>query len=60
MLHATKIWRKSKAILHGYRQLHQSVKTENIYVDISKGVERRFDSLNYDLDSSLPTGKTLD
>ena len=48
MLHATKIWRKSKSILHGYRQLHQSVKTENIYVDISKGVERRFDSLNYD------------
>ena len=30
------------------------VKTEDIYLDISKDVETRFDTLNYELDRLLP------
>ena len=32
-------------------------KIENIYSDIAKDVETRFDISNYELDRSLPTGK---
>ena len=33
------------------------IKTEDIYIDIAKDVEIRFDTSNYELDRSLPTGK---
>ena len=33
------------------------IKTEDIYVDIAKDVETRFDISNYELDKLLPTGK---
>ena len=33
------------------------IKTEDIYVDIVKDVETRFDISNYELDKLLPTGK---
>ena len=33
------------------------IKTEDIYVDIAKDVETRFDISDYELDKLLPTGK---
>ena len=33
------------------------IETENIYVDIAKDVETRFDTSNYELDGLLPEGK---
>ena len=33
------------------------IKTEEIYIDIEKYVETRFDTLNYELDRPLPKGK---
>ena len=33
-------------------------KIEDIYSDIAKGVETRFDTWNYELDRPLPKGKT--
>ena len=32
-------------------------KAEDIYADISKNVEKRFNTSNYELDRSLPKGK---
>ena len=34
-------------------------KTENIYVNVAKYVETRFDTSNYELDRPLPNGKKL-
>ena len=33
------------------------IKTDDIYKDISKDVETRFDTSNYELDRPLPKGK---
>ena len=33
------------------------IKTEDIYTDIAKGVETRFDASNYKLDMPMPKGK---
>ena len=33
------------------------IKTEDIYVDIAKDVETRFDTSNYELETPLPKGK---
>ena len=33
------------------------LKTEDIYSDIAKGVETRFDTSNYELEIPLPKGK---
>ena len=33
------------------------IKTEDIYVDIAKDVETRFNTTNYELDRPLPTAK---
>ena len=33
------------------------IKTENIYVDIKKDVETRFDTSSYELDRPLPKGE---
>ena len=40
---------KSKIMLHRYRQLYKKIETENI----SKDVERIFDTSNYELDRQL-------
>ena len=44
-------------MLHGYRQLYNLHKTEDIYVYIAKDVEIRSDTLNYELERPLPRGK---
>ena len=36
-------------MIHGYRYLYSRYKTENIYVDIAKNVERRINTSNYEL-----------
>ena len=33
------------------------IKTEHIHLDITKNVERRLDTSNYNLDRTLPKGK---
>ena len=55
----TKIQRKSKIMLHGYRSLDNLHKNKYIYIDISKVVETRFDTSNYELYRSLPKWKKL-
>ena len=52
-----KKWRVSKIMLHDKDLFIAYIKTEDIYVDISKDVETRFDTLNYELDRPLPKGK---
>ena len=44
-------------MLHGYRQLYNLYKTEDIYVYIAKDVEIMSDTLNYELERPLPRGK---
>ena len=44
ILGKTKIWRKSKTMLHRYRQHYRLHKTEDIYSDIAKDFETRFDT----------------
>ena len=34
------------------------IKTKDIYVDIAKHVETRFDTSNYELEKPLPKGKS--
>ena len=46
-------------MLYGYRQLHCSCKTDDVYKGIAKDVETRFDTLNYELDRPLPKEKTI-
>lgn len=33
------------------------IKTEDIYINIAKDFETKFDILNYEIDKQLPTGK---
>ena len=40
------IRRKSKIMLHGYKQLHSLHKKKGVQVDTAKDVERRFDVIN--------------
>ena len=44
---------REKFILYGYNQLYSLYKTEDIYADIVKDVEKRFDTSNYKLDRPL-------
>ena len=44
-------------MLYGYRQFIVYIKTDDLYKGIAKGVETRFDTLNYKLDRLLPKGK---
>ena len=37
--------------LHGYRQLHCSCKTEDIYKNIAEDVKTRLDISNFELDT---------
>ena len=48
---------KNKIMLHGCRQLYSLHKIEDIYLDIAKDVENRFDTSNDELDRPLPIGK---
>ena len=51
-LHKTKIWRKSKTILH-----EKSTEKQVSYSDIEKNVETRFETSNYQLHRPFPKGK---
>ena len=42
---------------YGYRQLYSLYKTEDIYVDIAKDIETRFDPSNHELERTLPRRK---
>ena len=44
-------------MLHEYRKLYSLHKKENIYGDISKDVQTRFDSSDYELGRTLPKEK---
>ena len=52
----TKIWWKIKLALYGYSFIAY-IKTDDIYKDIAKDFETRFDTLNYELDKPLPKQK---
>ena len=49
-LHKAKTWRKSKNMWYGYRWLYSLHKNKDIYSDIAKDVQTRFDTCNYELD----------
>ena len=55
-LYDTKTQRKSKIVLHGYRHINY-IKTKDIYVDIGRDAEMRFDTSNYESERPLPKGK---
>ena len=48
---------KSKIMLHGYRPLYNLHKKQDIYVDIAKDAETRFDTSYYKLERPLPKEK---
>ena len=48
---------KMQNFLYGYRLLHYSCKTDDIYKDIAEDVETRFDTLNFEINRSLTNGK---
>ena len=48
---------KVKLCLYGYRHFIAYIKTDDIYKDISKGIEVRFDTSSYELDRPSPKGK---
>ena len=56
-LRETKIWQKGNTILYGDKKFH-CLKTDNVYKDIVVDVETRFNTSNYELDRSLPKGKS--
>ena len=39
--------------------LHEYIKTEDIYSDFTKDVERRSDTSNYELERPLPKGESI-
>ena len=45
-------------MLHGYRRLHCSCKTDVIYKDIAEDVETRYNNSNFEIDRPLPKGKS--
>ena len=51
-----KIWRKCKIMLPGYRWLYSINKKGNVYANVTKDVDARFDTWNYELDRPLPKG----
>ena len=44
-------------MLYGYRQFQSLPKTEDIYSDIAKDLEKRPDTSNYELERPLPKRK---
>ena len=55
--HLKKYGKKCETMLHGYRLLYSLHKSRDIYIHISKDVERRFDTSKYELDRPLPKVK---
>ena len=58
-LRETKIWRKSKLYYTDTESFIIYIKTEGIYVDITKDFQTRFDTSNYELDRPIPKGKKI-
>ena len=58
-LRETKIWRKSKLYYTDTESFIVYIKTEGIYVDITKDFQTRFDTSNYELDRPIPKGKKV-
>ena len=58
-LRETKIWRKSKLYYTDTESSIVYIKTEGIYVDITKDFQTRFDTSNYELDRPIPKGKKI-
>ena len=58
-LRETKIWRKSKLYYTDTESFIVYIKTEGIYVDITKDFQTRFDTSNYELDRPIPKGKKI-
>ena len=53
-----KIWeKKGKSCYMNTNIFIVYIKTEEIYVDIAKGVKTRFDTSNFELEKPLPKGK---
>ena len=52
----TKVSIQCKTMLHGYRQIYHYNKT-NVYEDIENDVEKRFDTLNYEINRPLQIRK---
>ena len=55
----TKIWRKQNYVTWIQNSFIVYIKTEDIYVDIAKDAETRFDTSNYELERSLPVAETI-
>ena len=47
----------SKIMLQGQKQFYDVHKKEDIYLDIAKDVQIKFDDSDYQLDRPLPKGK---
>ena len=58
-LRETKIWRTSKLYYTDTESFIIYIKTEGIYVDITKDFQTRFDTSNYELDRPIPKGKKI-
>ena len=58
-LRKTKIFRKSKTVLYGYRKLHYKHNTDYIFKNIAIDFKTRFDTSNYELERPLPKGKNI-
>ena len=58
-LRETKIWRKSKLYYTDTESFIVYIKTEGVYVDITKDFQTRFDTSNYELDRPIPKGKKI-
>ena len=55
----TKIWRKQNYVTWIQNSFIVYIKTEDIYVDIAKDAETRFDTSNYELERSLPVAESI-
>ena len=48
---------KNKIMLYGYKSLDSLHKKKETYINIAKYAETRFDTLDYELEKQLPSGK---
>ena len=55
----TKIWRKQNYVTWIQNSFIVYIKTEDIYVNIAKDAETRFDTSNYELERSLPVAESI-
>ena len=56
-LYKTKVSRQCKTILHTYDSFILNMKTRDVYTDLAKGVEKKFDTWSYEVDRPLPKVK---